>query len=95
MVAPKQTLTPTIKFQTIPMQTIQIIRETEDLDLSSHPVRPVLELTTPQRNDTLEQTQQTDRLPGMDNRKDKTKSNREICKATQMGVSRWECETLN
>ena len=56
MVVPKQTLTPTIKFRTIPKRTIRIIREKEDLDLSSHPVRPVVELTTPQRNVTLEQT---------------------------------------
>ena len=87
MVVPKQTLTPTIKFQTIPKRTIQIFRETEDLQLSSHTVRPVVELSTPQRNVTLEQTQQTDRLPGIDERKDKTKSNREMRKATQMGMS--------
>ena len=85
---PKQTLTPAIKFQTIPKRTIQIFKETEDLDLSFHPVRPVVELTTPQRNVTLEQTQQTDRLPGIDHRKDKTKSNRELRKATQMGISK-------
>ena len=76
MVVPKQTLTPTIKLQTIPKRTKQIIRETEDLDLSSHLVRSVVELTTPQRNVTLEQTQQTHRLPGIDDRKDKIKSNR-------------------
>ena len=62
MVVPKQTLTPTKKFQTIPKRTIQTIKETEDLDLSSHPVRPVVALTTPQRNATLEQMQQTDHL---------------------------------
>ena len=72
MVVPKETLTPTTNFQTIPKRTIQIIRETEDLDLSSYPVRTVVQLTTPQRNATLEQTQQTDRLPGIDDRKDKT-----------------------
>ena len=88
MAVSKQTLTPTTKFQTIPKRTIQIIKEIEDLDLSSHPVRPVVELTTPQRNATLEQTQQTDRLPGIDDRKDKTKPNREILKATQMVMSK-------
>ena len=88
MVVPKQTLTPTTKYQTIPKQTIQVIKETEDLGLSSHLVRPVVELTTAQRNATLEQTQQTDRLPGIDDRKDKkTKSNREMHKATQMAMS--------
>ena len=81
---PKQTLTTTAKFQTIPKRTKQIIKETEDLDLPSHPVRPVVELTTAQRNATLKQTQQTDRLPAIDDRKDKTKSNREMLKAAQM-----------
>ena len=88
MVVPKQILTPTTRFQTILNRTIQIIEETEDLDLSAHPVRPVVDLTTPQRNFTLEQTQQTDRLPGIDDRKGKTKSNREMSKATQMGMSK-------
>ena len=87
MVVPKQTLTPLIKFQTIPKRTIQIIRKTEDQDLSSQPVRPVVELTTPQRNVTLEQTQQTVRLAAIDDRKNKIKSNIEECKATQMGMS--------
>ena len=73
----------TTKFRTIPKRTIQIIKETEDLDLSSHPVRPVVELSTPQRNVTLEQTQQTDRLPGIDDRKGKTKFNRVLIEATQ------------
>ena len=63
MVVPKRTLTPATKFRTKLKRILQIIKETEDLDLSSHPVRPVVELTTPQRNATLEQTQQTDRLP--------------------------------
>ena len=61
---------------------------TEDLDLSSHPVRPVVELTTPQRNVNLEQTQLTDGRHGIDDRKDKTKSNREMLKATKMGTSK-------
>ena len=53
-----------------------------------HPVTPVVELTTPQRIVTLEQMQRTDRLPGIDDRKDKTKSSREMLKATQMGMSK-------
>ena len=84
----KQTVTPTIKFQTIRTRTKQIINETEDLDLSSHPVRTVVELTTPQRDVTLEQMQLTDLLLGIDGRKNKTKSNREMLKATQMGISK-------
>ena len=63
MEVPKQTLTPTTtKLQTKPKETIKMFRETEDLDLSSHPVRHVVEITIPQRNATLEQMQQTDRL---------------------------------
>ena len=88
MVVLKQTLATITKFQTIPKRKIQIIKETEDQDMSTHPVRRVLELTTPQRNATLEQTQQTDRLPGMDDRKDKTKSNREMPKPTHMRMSK-------
>ena len=87
MVVLKQTPTLTVKLQTIPTRAIQTIKETEDLDLSSHPVRPVVELTTPQRNVTMEQTQLTDTL-GMGDQEDKTKSNREMLKATQMRMSK-------
>ena len=66
MVVLKQTLTLSIKFQTIPTPTIQIFKETEDLDLSFHPVRPVVELATPQRNVIMEQTKQTDHLSERD-----------------------------
>ena len=79
---------PITEFPTITTRTIQLIKETEDLDLSTHPVRPVVELITPRRKVTLEQTQRTDRLPGIDGQKDKNKSNREMLKATQMGISK-------
>ena len=75
MVVLKQTLTPTIKSPAIPTRTIQIIKATENLDLSTQPVTPVVELTTPQGNVTLEETQRTHRLQGIDDRKDKTKLN--------------------
>ena len=89
MELPKQTLTPTItKLQTMPKATIRIIKETENLDLSFRPVRHVAEQTTPQRDATLEQMQQTDRLPGIERRRDKTKPNREILKITRMGTSK-------
>ena len=88
MVVPKQTLTPTTKLQTIPKQTILLIKETEGLDLSSHPVRNLVYPTTPQRNATLEQTQQTESLHLIDDRKDKTKFNREMLKVTQTGMSK-------
>ena len=82
----KQTLTPTVKFPTEPTQTIQIIKKRENLELSTHPVRPVEKLTTPQKNVTLERMQQTYRLPGVDDRKDRTKSNREMLKVTQKAM---------
>ena len=88
MAVPKQTLTSTIKHQSQTRRTIQIIKETENLHLSFYPVRHVAEQTTPQRDATLEQTQQTDRLPGIDGLKDKTKPNREILKLTRMGMSK-------
>ena len=46
-------------------------------DLSFHPVRHVVETTTLQKNATLEQMQQTDRLHEIDDRKDRTKVNRQ------------------
>ena len=86
MVVLKHTLTPTVKFQLITTRTLKTIKETEGLDLFSHPVRPVVELNTPQRNVALEQMQLTDRLLGIDDRKDKTRSKRKMLKATQMGL---------
>ena len=89
MEVPKQTLTPTTtKLQTIPKETIQIIKETEDLDLPSHPVRHAVELTTPQRNAFLEQMQRTDRLHEIDGRRDTTRLSKIMLKITQMERSR-------
>ena len=88
MVVPKQTLTPNTKHQSHTRLTIQIIKETENLDLSFHPVKHMAEQTTPHRDAALEQMQRTDRLPGTDGRKDKTKPNREILKITRMGMSK-------
>ena len=81
----KETLIPRIKFLITVTQTIQAVKRTEDLDQSTHPVRPAVKLTLPQRKVTLEQTQRTDPVPGTDDRKDKTMSNREMPKAIQMG----------
>ena len=64
----RQTLTPTIRFPTTPTQSIQTIKKTENLDVSTHLVRPVVKLIIPQRIVTLEQTQLIDRLPGTDGR---------------------------
>ena len=89
MEVPKQTLTPTTtQLQTIPKEAIQIIKETEDPDLSFHPVRHVVELITPQRNAFLEQTQRTDRLHEIDDRKDRTKASRIMIKTTQTEMSK-------
>ena len=88
MVVPKQTPTPTTKYQSQTRRKMQIIKETEKLDLSSHPVRHVAEQNTPQRDATLEQMQRTDRLPEIEGRKDKTKPNRGILKKTRMGMSK-------
>ena len=63
MVVVRQILTPTTTFSTIPTQAKQMIKKTEDLNLSTHPVRPAVKLTTPQRNVTLEQTQRTYHFP--------------------------------
>ena len=88
MEAPKQTLTPiTTKLQPIPKETIYIIKETEDQNLSSHPVRHVVELTTPQRDAILEQRQRIDRLHEIDDRKDRTKASKKMLKTTQMEMS--------
>ena len=91
MEVPKQTLTPTTtttKLQTIPKETTKIIRETEDQNLSSQPVRLVVELTTPLRNAILEQTQRTGRLHETDGWKDRTKASRIMLRITQMEMSR-------
>ena len=87
MEVPNQTLTPTTtKLQTIPQETILIIKETENRDLSFHPVKQVVEITTPQGNATLEQMQQTDCRHGIGDRKDRTKVIRIMLKATQTGI---------
>ena len=56
--------------------------------MSSHPMRHVVEITIPQGNATLEQMQQTDRLHEIDDRKDRTKFNREMLQATQTAMSK-------
>ena len=61
-------------------------QKTENLDLSTHPMRPVVKLTLPQRNVILEQTQLIDRLPGTDGRMDRIRSNKEMPKTIEMGM---------
>ena len=52
------------------------------------PVRHVVEITTPQRNVTLEQMQQTGRLQEIHDWKVRTKVNRVLLKATQTAMSK-------
>ena len=49
---------------------------TENQKLSTHPVRPVVKPTIPQRNATLAQTQLIDRVPETDDRKDRLRSHK-------------------
>ena len=65
-----------------------MIEETENRDLVFHPVRHVVEKTNQQRNATLEQMRQTDRRHEVDDRKDRTKVNRIMLKATQTAMSK-------
>ena len=85
LVVVKGTLTLTTKFPTKPTQTIRIIKKSEALDHFTHAVRPVVKVTIPQKSVALEQTQLIERLLS-DDRKDKTRSNREMLKAIQMGM---------
>ena len=81
-------LTPTITFPTTPTQSLQTIKKTENQDLSTHPVRPVLKLTIPQRSVTLEPTQLMNRLPATDARKERIRSNKKCPK-------QFSCECLS
>ena len=80
----KQTRIPTKRFVTTPTQAIQTTGMTENLDLSTDPVRHVVKTTIPRRNATLEQTQLIDHLSGTDGRKERIRSNKEMLKAFQM-----------
>ena len=86
----RQHLTPTKTFPTIPTQTRQKIKKTENLDLSIHPVRPMVKVTTPRRNVTLEQMQRTDRLP--ERMTGRTKSSPTEKCPKQL---RWECSSCS
>ena len=82
----EQTLTLTTRFPTMAAQVMPTIEMTGNHEVSTHPVRPVVKPTTPQRNVTLKPMQRTDRpSPGAEDRKDRFKPN-VIIKTTQMGV---------
>ena len=64
--------------------TKRVTKLKESRKLSTHPVRHVEKQITPQRNAILEPMQPTDRLPGIEDRKDKIKYQREPTKVTLM-----------
>ena len=85
-----QTQTPTIKILTIPRPTIQIIKKTENLDLSTHPVRHVKKQSIPQRNVSLDQTQLVERHPGTDAWKDRISPTKKIPEQFK-----WQCSSCS
>ena len=83
-----QTLTlTTAKKLILPIIAIQITEITESRELSTYPMRLVTEITTPQRNASLEPMHQTDRLLGTENQWDRAKENENPQKTMQMKVS--------
>ena len=66
-------------------KTVTNLKESQKL--STHPVRHVGKQTTPQKNATLEPIQPIDRLPGIEDRKDKIRYQREPTKVTLMKLS--------
>ena len=65
--------------------TIKTVTELkESRKLFTHRVRHVEKQTTAQRNATLEPMQPIDRLPGIEDRKDKIRSQQEPTKVTLM-----------
>ena len=89
----KQILTPTTKIPTIPTQTIQSTEMTENQELSTHPVRPVVKPNNQQRNVSLEPSQEVDRLPGTEDRKERLRFKEELFKTIQMKVLKLQPKT--
>ena len=77
-----RTATLTIIMTTATTKTVIELRENRKL--FTHPVRHVDKQTTPQGNAFLQHMQLIDRLPIMDEQKDRIKSQRESIKATSM-----------
>ena len=76
-------LTRTVMSTTI-TTTKTVTKQKESRELSTDPVRHVGKQTTPQKNATLEPMQPIDRLPGIEDRKDKIRCQREPTKVTLM-----------
>ena len=76
-------LTRTVMSTTI-TTTKTVTKLKESRKLSTHPVRHVGKQTTPQKNANLEPMQPIDRLPGIEDRKDKIRYEREPIKVILM-----------
>ena len=63
---------------------MQIFEMTENQDLSTHPLSPMVKPTITQRFVNVEQTQLIDRLLGTDDRKDRISSKKEMLQTIQM-----------
>ena len=74
--------TTTTTTTTTTTETVTELKESQKL--FTHPVRHVEKQTTPQRNVTLEPMQPIDRLPGIEDRRDKIKYQREPIKVILM-----------
>ena len=83
----RQTQTPTIKIVSLPIQTKQIIKKTGNLELSTHPVRPGVKLTIPQKIVNLERMQRRDHQEKTAGRTDSSPTKK--C-SKQL---RWECSS--
>ena len=88
MIRETKTVTPIPLTQTAMSTTITrtktVTEPKESRKLFTHPVRHVGKQTTPQRNVTLEPMQPIDRLPGIEDRKDKIRYQREPIKVILM-----------
>ena len=65
-------------------------KKTDNLDLRTHPLRPVVELTVPQKNVTLEQKQLIDCFPGKTTGRTKPSPTEKCPK-----LLRWECSSCS
>ena len=67
-------------------ETVTELKESQKL--FTHPVRHVARQTIPHRDAIMELMQPIDRLPGREDRKDKTSSNKEPINMTQMKIAK-------
>ena len=79
-----QKATPTILTATTTTKTVTEPKEIQKL--FTHPVRHAEKQTTPQRNATLEPMQPIERVPGIEDPKDKIRSKRRPTKVTRVNL---------